>query len=46
MLGPWPERVLIIVVLAAIGFALLALPWRRSNRESKEYRSRMSVRQP
>jgi hypothetical integral membrane protein (TIGR02206 family) len=29
-LGPWPERALVIVALAAAGFALLALPWRRS----------------
>jgi hypothetical integral membrane protein (TIGR02206 family) len=46
MLGPWPERVLVIVALAAIGFALLALPWQRSRQESKEYRSRMSIKQP
>jgi len=27
-LGPWPLRALIIVALAAVGFALLELPWR------------------
>jgi hypothetical integral membrane protein (TIGR02206 family) len=27
-LGPWPQRALIVVALAAAGFALLVLPWR------------------
>jgi len=35
MLGPWPERVVVIVALAVIGFALVALPWWRSNRNQK-----------
>lgn len=27
-LGPWPLRALIVVALAAVGFAILELPWR------------------
>ena len=30
ILGPWPQRALIVVALAAAGFALLALPWQIS----------------
>jgi hypothetical integral membrane protein (TIGR02206 family) len=36
-LGPWPQRALIIAMLAAVGFALLALPWQRSTQRSKEH---------
>ena len=28
MLGPWPQRAVILVVLAALGFAVVLLPWR------------------
>jgi uncharacterized membrane protein YwaF len=28
-LGPWPLRAIIVVVLGALAFALLVLPWRR-----------------
>ena len=28
MLGPWPQRAIILVVLAALGFAVVLLPWR------------------
>jgi hypothetical integral membrane protein (TIGR02206 family) len=36
-LGPWPLRALIVVALAAAGFAILVLPWR--GRTSKLYKS-------
>jgi hypothetical integral membrane protein (TIGR02206 family) len=38
-LGPWPQRALIIVMLAAAGFALLALPWQRWKQRSKQHTS-------
>jgi hypothetical integral membrane protein (TIGR02206 family) len=28
MLGPWPQRAIILVVLAALGFVVVLLPWR------------------
>ncbi|MGA8614982.1 MAG: TIGR02206 family membrane protein [Xanthobacteraceae bacterium] len=35
MLGPWPQRAIIVVVLAALGFVVVLLPWliaaRRAN---------------
>jgi hypothetical integral membrane protein (TIGR02206 family) len=31
-LGPWPARAVIVVALAALSFAVLALPWRLSRR--------------
>ena len=30
MLGPWPQRAIILVVLAALGFVVVLLPWRLS----------------
>jgi hypothetical protein len=28
MLGPWPQRAIVLGVLAAVGFAVVLLPWR------------------
>ncbi len=28
MLGPWPQRAIILIVLAALGFVVVLLPWR------------------
>ena len=27
MLGPWPQRAIILVVLAVLGFVVVLLPW-------------------
>jgi hypothetical protein len=27
MLGPWPQRAIILLALAAIGFVVVLLPW-------------------
>lgn len=27
LLGPWPQRAIVLVLLAAVGFAIVLLPW-------------------
>ena len=34
MLGPWPQRAIVMVLLAAVGFALVLLPWRIAARRA------------
>lgn len=33
MLGPWPQRAIVLVLLAALGFAVVLLPWRIAARQ-------------
>jgi hypothetical protein len=33
MLGPWPRRAIVLVLLAALGFAVVLLPWRIAARQ-------------
>jgi hypothetical protein len=35
MLGPWPQRAVILIALAALGFVAVLLPWRLAARETK-----------
>jgi len=34
MLGPWPQRAIILLVLAALGFVVVLLPWRVAARHT------------
>ena len=34
-LGPWPQRAIILVALAILGFVIVLLPWRWAERRSK-----------
>ncbi len=34
MLGPWPQRAIALVLLAALGFAIVLLPWRIAARQA------------
>jgi hypothetical integral membrane protein (TIGR02206 family) len=35
MLGPWPQRAIVLIALAALGFAVALLPWRLAAREAE-----------
>jgi hypothetical integral membrane protein (TIGR02206 family) len=34
MLGPWPQRAIILVAMAAVGFVVVLLPWRIPSRRA------------
>jgi hypothetical protein len=36
MLGPWPQRAIILIGLAAFGFVAVLLPWRLAARNESE----------
>jgi hypothetical protein len=33
MLGTWPQRTIVLVLLAALGFVIVLLPWRIAARQ-------------
>ena len=43
MLGPWPQRAIILSALSAIGFVLVLLPWRLAREKKGAVQSRSSA---
>jgi len=43
MLGPWPQRAIVLVALAALGFVVVLLPWRLAAREAEREPARGGI---